>query len=314
MRRFVPTLLLAVKTWILSVRHCQYKVAHIARAENPCFPSLPAHGWFPPLRLKSLDSRLCRNDKWPNVNVMACRSQSNRLARSERLHLGFFMLAFLGLVVSGCSQTHQARQVNTSGFLQDYSMLQPGNEGEALLVYHNPEADFSIYNKVFVDPIFVWIGKNSKTEGVPPGDLQRLADELRSKVIWQIKQDYLVVPTLEAGVMRIQIAITEAGESNVGLDVLSTLVPGAGALSTAQELATGTQAFVGSASVEGKITDSSTGETLFAAVDRRVGGRTLDGSMDSWDDVRQAFDYWAKRLAQRLRELRREKSILPSPP
>jgi len=56
-------------------------------------------------------------------------------------------------------------------------------------------------------------------------------------------------------------------------------------------------------SVEGKITDSSTRELFFAAVDRRVGGRTLDGSMDSWDDVQQAFTYWAEQLNKKLGEL-----------
>jgi len=67
----------------------------------------------------------------------------------------------------------------------------------------------------------------------------------------------------------------------------------------------GTQAFVGRADVEGKITDTDTGELLFAAVDRRAGKNTPDGSMNSWNDVKQAFAYWATRLSERLRELQK---------
>ena len=76
-------------------------------------------------------------------------------------------------------------------------------------------------------------------------------------------------------------------------------------VSKAKERATGTQVFVGRASIEAKLTDDNTGTVLMAPADRRVGGRALDGFMDFWDDVHQAFDYWADQLAQRLREGRK---------
>ena len=209
---------------------------------------------------------------------------------------------FLSVVLStmGCAETQQARETRTAGFLEDYSMLRKGEEGEALLVYHNSQADFSRYQTVYVDSVVVMINDPSE---VSQEDLNRFADDLRSKVIWQLKQQYLVVPKSVPNALRVELALTEAAPSDVGMDVVSTLVPPAGMFSGAKGLATGTQAFVGSASVEAKITDSSTGELLLAAVDRRVGGRTLDGSMDSWDDVQQAFTYWAEQLNKKLGEL-----------
>ena len=200
----------------------------------------------------------------------------------------------------GCAETQQARETRTAGFLDDYSILRKGAKGEALLVYHNSQADFSRYKTVYVDPVVVLISDQSK---VSQEDLTQLAGDLRSKVIWQLKQQYLVVPKLVPDALRVELALTDATPSNVGMDVFSTLVPPAGMVAGAKGLATGTQAFVGSASVEGKVTDSSTGELLLAAVDRRVGGRTLDGSMDSWDDVHQAFAYWAEQLNKKLGEL-----------
>jgi len=203
--------------------------------------------------------------------------------------------------MAGCAQTEQAKTVETSGFLGDYSILQPGKEGEALLVYKNPQADFSIYQAVYVEPATVMI---SKTSTVPQEELNRLADDLRAKVIWKLKQDFLVAPKLIPGALRVELALTEAEPSDVGMDIVSTIIPPAGMVSGAQGLATGTRAFVGRASVETKLTDGNTGTLLMAAADRRVGGRSLDGSMDSWDDVQQAFEYWADQLSQRLREWR----------
>ncbi|NKB80549.1 MAG: DUF3313 family protein [Nitrospirales bacterium] len=217
------------------------------------------------------------------------------------------MLFMLGIAcLTGCSDTHQARDVHLSGFLGDYSLLQPGGDGEALLTYRNPKADFSKYRKVYVDPIMVWRWTESDSSKVSQEDLQRLANELRSKIIWKLNQDYIMVPSLGPEMMRIQVVLTEATQSNVAMDIFSTLMPGGRLVTGTQQLATGTQAFVGRASIEGKITDSQSGEILLAAVDRRAGGRTLDGSMDSWDDVRQAFEHWAVRLSQKLQQLRTE--------
>jgi hypothetical protein len=37
-----------------------------------------------------------------------------------------------------------------------------------------------------------------------------------------------------------------------------------------------------------------------AAVDRRAGGKNLTGSDNSWDDVEQAFIFWAQQLSYDL--------------
>jgi len=46
------------------------------------------------------------------------------------------------LMLAGCAESQQARRTQTSGFLGgDYEKLREGNEGEALLVFREPEAD-----------------------------------------------------------------------------------------------------------------------------------------------------------------------------
>ena len=217
------------------------------------------------------------------------------------------VIVLLATLFVGCAQTEQARKVEISGFLGDYSILQKGKEGEALLIYINPNTDFAVYDKVIFDPVTVWRGESSKLYDVPEADLQRLANYLHTAIVTKLREDYEIVNKPGPDVLRIRAAITEAGKSNVGLNIFSTIVPQAILLSGAKKLATGTNSFVGAASVEGKITDSNTGEILAAMVDRRAGGKSLKGAMNAWNDVEQAFQYWANRLSQRLREMRTAK-------
>jgi hypothetical protein len=85
------------------------------------------------------------------------------------------------------------------------------------------------------------------------------------------------------------------------MDTISTVVPQALLLSQAKGLVTGKPGFVGEASVEAKATDGQTGELVAAAVDRRVGGKSVTGApTDSWEDVREAYRYWARQFRYRL--------------
>ena len=104
--------------------------------------------------------------------------------------------------------------------------------------------------------------------------------------------------------MRIQLAITELEKPSKVMDTFSTVLPTALVASEVKRITTGTHAFVGKASIEGKITDAETGEILLAAVDRRGGGKRIEGTTSQWADVEAIFDHWAARLALRLRQLR----------
>jgi hypothetical protein len=51
-----------------------------------------------------------------------------------------------------------------------------------------------------------------------------------------------------------------------------------------------------------EITDAQTGELLAAAVDKRMGGRTLASAETSWTDVNNILAYWAQLTRFRLCE------------
>ena len=172
----------------------------------------------------------------------------------------------------GCSSTKQAQTVVHSGFLKDYSILRKGEDGEASLVYKNPIVEWNTYTKVIVEPVQVWMGKNSPFHQVPREERVALATRLQGVLSDKLRADYRIVREPGRDVMRVSVALTEAESSRI----------------------------MGSASVEAKITDSTIGNLLVAAVDRRRGAIGTTGGIDRWRDVEASFQYWAGLLRYRL--------------
>jgi Protein of unknown function (DUF3313) len=215
----------------------------------------------------------------------------------------------LMFVVTGCATTQEAKSVEKSGFLGDYSLLKEGQrsafaqgaENQALFIYKNPAADWRKYRKIILDPVTVWMsGKDSQLKDVSVEDRQRLAALLWSKMDESLRKDYEMTSQGGADVLRVQAAITEAGESNAVLDTVTSVIPQTRLLSGMKSLATGVSAFTGSASAELKVTDSATGAILVEAVDRRGGTKSLMGVTNSWNDVEQAYRFWAEKMRYRL--------------
>ncbi len=220
----------------------------------------------------------------------------------SHVHIGLVLILLVSL--SGCASTQQARSVEQSGFLGDYSMLKEGEKDETLLIYKNPQADWKKYRKIILDPVTLWIGKDSQLNDVSPEDRQRMADLFWVKLHEALKADYEIVTSPGPGVMRIQAAMTEAETSNPVLDTVSSIVPQLRVLTGLKGLATGVSGFTGSASVEMKVTDSSDKTLLAAAVDRRGGTKNLSGVTNSWNDVEEAYRYWAEKVRWRAWLLR----------
>jgi hypothetical protein len=218
-------------------------------------------------------------------------------------------ILLLMLVVTGCAATQEAKSVEKSGFLGDYSLLKEGQrsafaqgaENQALLIYKNPAADWRKYRKVLLDPVTVWMsGKDSQLKDVSVEDRQRLSALLWKNIDESLRKDYEMTSQVGPDVLRIQAAITEAGDSNAFLDTVTSIIPQTRLLSGMKSLATGVSAFTGSASAELKVTDSATGAILVEAVDRRGGTKSLIGVTNSWNDVEQAYRFWAEKMRYRL--------------
>ncbi|WP_455377190.1 DUF3313 domain-containing protein [Petrachloros mirabilis] len=232
------------------------------------------------------------------------------------------MRRFIGLLsivvlvtASGCAATQQAKSVQKSGFMDQktYSMLEEGKkvsvfgesaEDMSLLVYLNKDADWRKYKKIHLDPVTVFVGKDSPLSHVKPEDRKMLANVMFHDMNEALSKDYEMTRDYDADTLWVQVAITEAGESDVVLDTISSVIPQLKVLTGAKGLATGVSGFTGEASSELKISDASTGTLLAAAVDRRGGTKSLKGVTDSWHDVLEAYRFWSEKLRYRLCQIR----------
>lgn len=198
----------------------------------------------------------------------------------------------------GCAGGQQAGPGKTAGFLGDYSILEESSAGGARLRYVLKGVDWQDYDKIFLDPIQFWRGADVQA-GLSTTEAQRLANYFHSALYDRLSRDFGMVSMPQPGSLRISIAFIRLGKRNVALDTVSTYVPQARLMSELKGAFTGRPAFVGEAFVEGKISDATTGQLLAAAVDTRVGGKTIK-KMDRWTDVKAAIDTWVELLAWRL--------------
>lgn len=216
--------------------------------------------------------------------------------RDRSARIGCVLAVLLALA---CTTTQSAPPQRFSGFLEDYSILRPGEGDEAALLYIKQGAHIGSYRRVILDSVTIWYGMGTDLHDVPRSELQMLADQLYASVYERLKDDYEFVARPGPNVMRIRLALTEAEASNVVMDVISTAMP-IRPISRTTYLATGVHAFVGSAGIEAEIRDAMTDELLAAAVDRRAGAKSTKGATSQWDDVLASFEVWAERLDRRL--------------
>ena len=219
------------------------------------------------------------------------------------------------LLVAGCSatveSTPQAAKDVQSGatlpaavtgfFGADASKLQPGPEGGAALAYINPNVHWSKYTKIHLLPVEFWAGADTK---VSPADQQTLSTYFFNALQTELKKNFTLVDGPGPDVLNLRVALMDATTATPGLRSASVVIPQLKIINMAQSLATGSYAFVGSAEAEMAATDSTTGELLAGAVDKREGGAGLQGATSfKWGDTQNAMDYWAQKMSNRLLEL-----------
>jgi hypothetical protein len=223
-------------------------------------------------------------------------------ATSKAISLRHGTLAALTVVtliaVTGCGATRGRRgAVEQSGFLGDYSQLQPLEGYEAQEVYLNPAAVWSRYRAVEIDSVSLWA--TEEIAKLSPQDQQMLTDLLYKALHEELGRRFVLADRPGADVLRIRAALTQAKGAKVVMRTVSTLVPQMLLIGTAVGLAADTANSVGTVTAEMEVVDSIGGERLAAAVDERAGTKRIftTRTFKKWGDVEAACQHWAERVA-----------------
>ena len=221
-------------------------------------------------------------------------------------------MALLAGMTAGCAKTVSEqsavqKQVESgdsaaNGFFgSDTSLLQPGQEGQAAMVYINPNVQWSQYDKIMLEPVEFWDSANST---VSPTDQHDLTAYAYNKLKEDLQKNFTIVDQGGPGVLVLQVALVNASAATPGLRSVSVVIPQLRVINMAQSLATGSYAFVGSAEAMMKATDSQSGQLLVAAIDKRAGGIAVASAAQwKWGDAENAMDYWAEKIDTRLLQL-----------
>jgi len=213
----------------------------------------------------------------------------------------WFGILMSAVLLAGCAAGGM-KDVQKAGFLNDYSMMQPGGDDRAALLYIKKDADFKQYDKLMFDRVMVLLAENAEYREIDPAMLSELTDYYQNALLNAVKDGYEIVDQPGPGVLRVRTAITGVKPSRPVANTLSTIIPVGIVVSGATKAVSGDNLGTGEAQTEFEVVDAQSGERLAAAVDRRQGGKMV--FRGTWTDTKEAFDFWAKRFRQRLDEAR----------
>lgn len=203
--------------------------------------------------------------------IVTTRHRPSHVSRRLAVAFSVYSATFI-LLCASCTSTSQTRQVETSGFLGDYSALRRGKGDEPQLIYVNPSVKFHKYTKILMDPIVVYASsEDSRLNRIPADELQSIVNYLDATVREQLSLDYAFADRPQPDTMRLRIAITEAKGAKVVLSTASSVTPVGLALNVIKKGVTGESTGVGEARCEMELLDSQARTRLAAAVDSRVG-------------------------------------------
>ena len=204
-------------------------------------------------------------------------------------------------LAAGCAGQKLAVK-DYSGFLGDYSKLQPGPEGGVDKRYIKEGVNFKQYNKIMMDQVRFYFKDDAADKGIDAAEMKELADTFHRAVMDALGSAYPLVAKPGPNVMRLRIAITDMELPNRGINAISTVLPVGLAISTIKSGVTGKGTGCGEVSMEFEVLDSQTNQVLAEGVDRRSGGKV--DSMSKFGTAEEAFKFWAQRLRIGLDEVR----------
>jgi hypothetical protein len=210
-----------------------------------------------------------------------------------------------GDVVGGATREIKKDVRPVSGFLPRPELLAPGGPGRPAMVYFNREANPASYRKVMLEPVTIWAGPNSGLRKVPANQQRDLANLFYADLYKALKGKCTLVKSAVPKTIQFRVALVDTSEPNTALNTVATYAPYA---STAYSLSSrlfnkGVGYFAGSATVEAFAVDAVTGTLLWEAVDKRAGTAALaSNTLDSWRDVRHAFEAWGVQMRTRLQQ------------
>jgi len=185
-----------------------------------------------------------------------------------------------------------------SGFLENYSGLQPDSDRTGAKIYRKVGTSLGKYDKIALEPIEIWYHPKSKYKGIDPDQMKAVTGAFYGAIVDALEPKYPVVDKPGAGVLQVRLAVTNVNLKKKKRGLLSFTPIGLAV--TAAKDAAGKRISMAGATLEAELFDAQTGERIGALVDLKP----QDSSQEkpSWDSIENTLKFYAKRFRARLDE------------
>lgn len=217
----------------------------------------------------------------------------------SRFHAGA-LAASTVLMMAGCASDPPKE----SGFLKDYSQLHqedaPG--GGTRLVYRNPQFTPARYSAVLLEPVQFY-PEPQPTEQASMATLNEIRGYTNQVLRQKIGQQVRVVDKAGPGVARVRVAITAVGSETASLKAYQ-YIPIAFVVTAAMAGVEGGRPQDASIALESQVTDSVTGQLLYASVrggtGERIESETQAKGTVQAADLKPLIERWAAGAASEV--------------
>lgn len=218
--------------------------------------------------------------------------------RNKRRLRNLFLSFSAAALAAGCATSSPPQG---SGFLPDYSRLQhaPAPAGGERQAYVNPEFTPARYNAIKLDPV-VYYPEPQPTADVSQDTLTQIRTEMDQALRKKLGEKVRIVDRAGPGVAQVRVAITAVGVETRSLKAYQ-FIPVALAVTGAKAMAQGGLPRDATIAIESHVTDSVSGELLYAAVRGGTGERVVDAAQGQGgvqpSSLRPLIDAWSTAAA-----------------
>lgn len=223
--------------------------------------------------------------------------------RVKGMQQKIWLLILVIITTAGCANNHKILKPKTFETFEDF---RPGPKDGVDLVWakrgifnqRSLQRKMAQYDSIIYDQVYIVLDKE-KSDHLSDDEMI----EIKNYFIHQLKSLNTVLKVVEkpqSKTLRVTIAMTNVQTPNPILAITSSVLPVGLGISTISKVLTGEHTNVGSASMEILISDATTGEPIIAAIDRKSGNKDLGTMIDSSDDIKDAINWWVKRLSLTL--------------
>ena len=214
-----------------------------------------------------------------------------------------WLLILVIITTVGCANNHQIVKPKT---FETYEDFHPGPKDGVDLVWaqrgifnqRSLQRKIAKYDNIIYDQVHIMLDKE-KSDHLSETEIIMIKDYFINQ-LKSLNTKLTVVEKPQLKTLRVTIAITNVQTPNPILAITSSLLPVGLGISTISKVLTGEHTNVGSASMEILISDATTGEPIMAAIDRKTGNKDFSTMIDSSDDIKDAINWWVKRLSLTL--------------